>query len=154
MSKEDIEEVMKQIDEVPLEKNIFDMTIGEFIELAKDETSFIERIITKEKYLFNALGKLKSYQRQMTQLTNLLKMYDVKQSKEEKQAAIGVVFPDFDDKMLLTVTKFFSLHSFDEARKVKLVDYLVVFQDEASSMLYQRNYSNIINMQMKQKPKK
>lgn len=154
LSAEDIEEIMKQIDEVPLETPILEMTIAQFSAVVDDESTFIEDILTKEKYLFNALGRLKSYKRQMNELTNFFKLYDIKQTKEEKQAAVGVVFPDMLSKMLLTVTKFFGLKSFDEAEKVKLSAYLMIFQDESSSALYQRNYNNIINQQMKQKQKK
>lgn len=154
LSKENIDTIMEQIPEVELNKNVFDMTIGEFISIMNNELSYIEDILIHEKYLFTALGKLKMYKRQMNELGNFFKMYEMKQSKEEKQAAVGVVFPDFDDKMLLSVTKFFNLHSFEEAKKVKLGDYLVIFQDESANALYQRNYNNIINQQMKQKPKK
>lgn len=153
LTKERIDEIMEQVPEVDLPKPIIEMTIGEFGDLVTDEETFIVNLF-KEKRLLVALGKLKSYKRQMNEITSFLKMYDIKQTKEEKQAAIGVVFPDLLAKILITVTRFFGLKSFDEAENVKLSAYLMIFQDESASLLYQRNYNNIINAQMKQKPKK
>lgn len=150
LDEKQVEDIINQIPEVALPTPILELSIGEFGALLDDEETYIKNLLN-EKYLFDALGKLKSYKRQMEELTNFLKLYEVKQTKEEKQAAVGVVFPDFAARMLLTVTKFFGLKSFDEAEKVKLSNYLLILQDEVSSLQYQRNYQNIINQQMKQK---
>lgn len=150
LDEKQVEDIINQIPEVALPTPILELSIGEFGALLDDEETYIKNLLN-EKYLFDALGKLKSFKRQMEELTNFLKLYEVKQTKEEKQAAVGVVFPDFAARMLLTVTKFFGLKSFDEAEKVKLSNYLLILQDEVSSMQYQRNYQNIINQQMKQK---
>lgn len=148
-----LDELIDQVEECPLDKSILEMSLAEFQAVIEDEEKFILSLLS-EKYLFKALGKLKSYKRQMKEITNFLKMYDSKQTKEEKQAAIGIVFPDLVSKMLLTVTKFFHLKSFEEAEKVPVSSYLLIFQDEASSMLYQKAYNNIISEQIKQKNKK
>lgn len=150
LDEKQVEDIINQIPEVALPTPILELSIGEFGALLDDEETYIKNLLN-EKYLFDALGKLKSFKRQMEELTNFLKLYEVKQTKEEKQAAVGVVFPDFAARMLLTVTKFFGLKSFDEAEKVKLSNYLLILQDEVSSLQYQRNYQDIISQQIKQK---
>lgn len=153
LDKEKLEYILSQVEEVPLKKPILEMSIRKFGAIVNNEEEFIAKLLKKRR-LFKALGLLKSYKRQMNEIVSFFKMYDIKQTKEEKQAAIGIVFPDLVSRMLLTVTKFYHLKSMKQAERRTVSEYLIVFQEESSSLMYQRNYNNILNMQMKQKPKK
>ena len=144
LTDELVNELLEKLPEVDLDKSIMNMTIEEFSTIIEDENAFIDKLI-KEKYLFTAFGKLKSFKRQMKEITNFIKMYEIKQSQDEKQAAIGIIFPDLVSRMLLTVTKYLSLHSLEEAKHIKVSEYLIIMQDEASSLMYQRNYSDILS---------
>ena len=152
LTKELVEELLELVPEVDLEKNIMDMTIEEFSDVILNEDEFINKILN-EKYLLVAFGKLKSYKNQMANITKLFKLYEIKQSQEEKQAAIGIIFPDLISKMMLTAAKFTNSTPLEAAKKMLVQEYLMIYQDEASSLMYQRAYSDIINKQMKLKEK-
>lgn len=152
INKENIDYILENVPEVELKKSIMNMTIEEFSEIILNEEAFILAFL-KEKRAFKAFGKLKSYRKQMDDIQKFMKLYDIKQTNEEKQAANGIIFPDMVSRMLITVTKFFSLKSFDEAKKVKISDFLMIFQDENSSIQYQRAYSDILKAQQKIKNK-
>lgn len=153
-SKERIESVLDQIDEYPLKKDVLSMTIGEFSEIVLEEEKFIAAIMRPNERAYIALGRLKNYRRQMKQLLDWIKKFNVKQSADEKQAAIGIDFPDMMSRMLLTVTEYFHLKSFKEAEDVPLADWLLIFQDQATSIKYQRNYSRLMEMKNRAKKKK
>ena len=152
-TKELVEEFIEKVDPYPLDKDIISMTIAEFSNIILDEESYIQSLLN-EKLAYVAFGKVKSYRQQMKQLADWMKKLEVKQSEDEKRAAIGVDFPDLIQRMLITVTKFFGLKSFDEAENVKLADYLLIAMSESADIKYQRNYQQILEMRNKVKTKK
>lgn len=153
LDKEKLDYILENIPEVKLKKPILNMTLKEFGELIDDEDSYITNLLSARR-LFTALGRLKSYRRQMKELNSFFKLYDMPQSKEEKAAAQGIVFPDLVTKMVLSCVKFFGFKSIERALRVKLKTYLMIFQEEASGMLFQKRYHDIINAQMKLNNKK
>lgn len=153
-TKERMDSVLEQVEEYPLDKDILSMTVGEFINLSLDEEKYIASLLRPNELAYKALGRLKNYYRQMKQLTQWIKKFDVKQTAEEKQAAISVDFPDMMSRMLLTVTQFFGLKSFKEAESVPLSDWLLILRDQSTAIQYQRNYSKLLDMKSKTKKKK
>lgn len=153
LTKDVLEKLLESVPEVPLETSISDMTIEQFEDIVNDEDKLINSFL-KEKLLFDAIGKLKTYRREINEFKEFLKINEIKQSPEEKQAAIGINFPDFVTRMLLTVTKYYNLHSINEAKKMLMSDYFVVLWDEASSLKYQRAYSEIMAKKAELKNKK
>ena len=65
ITKEQFEKLVEECDEVPLDKPLLDMTCGEFIQSMEEE--YIDNIF-KEPFLFNAIGKYKSYKTQREQI--------------------------------------------------------------------------------------
>lgn len=126
------------------------MTIGEFAEILMDEQAYMMKILNPHNKAYIAFGQLKSFKRQMEEVSNFMKKYEIKQTEDEKRAAINVEFPDFIAKMLITAVQFFNLHSFKEAEAIPLSDYLVILQDQSSAIKYQRNYSKLIEQKSKQ----
>lgn len=152
-TKELVEEFIEKVEPYPLDKDILSMTIAEFSNIILEEDAYIQSLLS-EKLAFKAFGKVKSYRQQMKQLADWMKKLEIKQSEDEKRAAIGVNFPDMIQRMLITVTKFFGLKSFDEAENVKLADYLLIAMSESADIKYQRNYQQILEMRNKVKNKK
>lgn len=144
------DELMAKCDEVPLEKSLLDMTCGEFI-LTLDENYPLT--FFKETYLMDCIGKLKSYKSQMEQIEQYMKLNEFKTSSEEERAKIGIHFPSFAERILLTVTEFFHLHSFDEAEKIPFSNYLVVMNAKNADSKYERNYNQIIENKAKMNKK-
>lgn len=154
IDKERVDTLIDSVDEYPLKKKILSMTVGEFIDLVTDEDKFISSLLNPRERAYKALGRLKAYRNQMEQLMSWIKKFHVKQSMQEKNAAQGITFPDFCSRILLTVTDYFHLKSFKEAEKVPLADYLLILQDQSTSIQYQRAYQRIIELEQKSKSKK
>ena len=150
LNEQRMEYLLNNIQEYPLNKPILSMTIGQFAEILLDEQAYILTLLNPRERAYIAFGQLKSFKRQMEEVSNFMKKYEIKQTEDEKRAAINVEFPDFIAKMLITAVQFFGLHSFKEAEQVPLADYLVILQDQSSAVKYQRNYSKIIEMKSKQ----
>lgn len=143
-----IQQILDAVDEVPLEKPLLEMTIAEFAETMEEDyvLSFL-----KEKYLWKAFGKIKSLKRQTEEITKFLNMNNIKPSKDQESAAIGVVFPDMVEQMLIRVTEFFHLRSFDEAENVKLSNYLLIHQKDSSEAKFKHQWDRLIEMKSKQR---
>ena len=152
-TKELIDQLLEKVESYPLDKDILEMTIAEFADVINDEEAYITKLLNEE-YALKAFGRLKNYREQMRTLVDWLKKLEVKQTPDEKQAAIGVDFPSLPERMLLTVTSFFHLNSFDEGEKVKLSNYLLIAKDQAADVKYQRNYQRILDQKAKMNKKK
>ena len=146
--KETMDRIIGAVDEVPLDKPLIEMTIAEFAETMDED--YVLRFLN-EKYAWKAFGKIKSFKRQTEEITKFLKMNEVKPSKDQEQAARGVMFPSFEEQMLLTVCEYFHLKSFDEAEKVKLSNYMLIQQKQSAEMKFKQNYDRIIEMRTKAK---
>lgn len=152
--KERIDSVLEQIEEYPLKKDVISMTVGEFSEIVLEEEKFISDLLRPNERAYVALGRLKNYKRQMKQLLDWIKKFQVKQTQDEKAAAVNIQFPDFCSRILLTVTDYFHLKSFKEAEKVPLADYLLILQEQGTSIQYQRAYNKLLELKQKSKKKK
>lgn len=150
MDEATFDELVEKCPEVQLEKPLLEMTCGEFIQTL-DENYPLN--FFKETYIMDAIGKLKSYRSQMEQIERYMKLNEFKTSSEEERAQIGVHFPSFAERILLTVTEFFHLHSFDEAENVPFSNYLVVMNAKNADAKYERNYNQIIENKHKTKNK-
>lgn len=155
LTKERLDELFEKIPEVEY-KSIIAMTISEFGELIMDEEQYVyENIIKKNKRFLAAFGKIKHLKGQLDGLNNFIGKYNNRQlSQEEKAAQKGILYPSFIQRVLLDLVEFFSLKSFDDAEKMKLSDWLLVYQNKAAESLYNYNYQRILEQKSKMKPKK
>lgn len=148
LTAERLAQLMEAIEPQPLEKDLTDMTVGEFLDCLEEDYAlrFLE-----EKYLYKAIGKMKEFKRQMEAITKYLQINEVRPNAEQERAAVGVSFPDFGDNILLTVTEYFHLHSFDEAEQVKMSNYLLIHRKLSAEARFKYQYDKIIEQRMKQK---
>lgn len=151
LNESNVRELLDKVQPVPLEKTLMDMTIAEFADLMADEEGYILNVILNEKRALRAFGRLKQYRTEMESISKFMKMYDAKRSADEERAAKGILFPNIVQRMLIDCVRFFHLHSFDDAGKIKVSEWLTVFQDDASQAAYHRNYSKIIENKGKMK---
>lgn len=154
VNKERVESVLEQVEPYPLEKKILSMTIGEFTEIVSDEEEYIRKLMQPRERAYKALGRVKQYRTEMKQVMDYIKKFEIKQNADEKNAAKGVDFPDMCSRMLITVTEFFHLKSFNEAENVPLADWIMILRDQATAIQYQRNYQRIMDLKNKAKKKK
>lgn len=148
LNGERLEELLKSVPRVQFsKKRVVEMSIAEFAEVSDE--GYVLKIIAGEKRALQMLGKVKDYREQMSELGKFIEKHRVEQGKDEKLAAQGVDFPGTIARMLMSVTQFFHLHSFDEAEKISVSAYLMIMQSEAADAQYQRNYNRIINQKSK-----
>lgn len=145
---ERFEQLLDAVEPQPLPKDLTDMTVGEFLDCLED--GYAERFL-KEKYVYMAFGHLKEFKKQMEGIAKFLKMNDIKASAEQERAALGIEFPDFAEQVLLTVTEYFGLQSFDEAEQVKMSNYMLIVKKQSSEAKFKHQYDKIIEQKMKQK---
>lgn len=149
LNEEKMKYLLENIPEYPLNKPILAMTIGEFSEILLDEQTYIQTFMSPKEHAYKAFGRLRTFKREMEEVQKWIQKFEIKPSADEKQAAIGIDFPNFITKILITVVQFFGLHSFKEAEAIPLADYLVILQEQSSQIKYQRQYSKIIEMKNK-----
>lgn len=146
------EDLMKQlIENTPLmemEKPIWEMTCGEFIECLDDD--YIKTFLMEET-IGEAIGHLKCFKRDMAALEKFLTMNDTKETSEEHQAKQGVTFPTFGETILLTVAEFFHLRNFEEAEDTPFSNYLLIHKYKTANSKYERALNQIYQNKSKMK---
>lgn len=152
LTQETLRELLEKVPAVPLKKHLLEMSIGEFSGILESEEQFIADILKTRKAL-KAFGRLKQYKQEMEALAGFIKRFDTKRTQEEEAAAKGVLFPNMAQRMLVDVVKWFHLNNTEEAEKIKVSEWLLIWQDEAANMLYQRQYMNIMDAKNKAKRK-
>lgn len=129
------------VDEVELPKRVISMTCGEFIEAT--EPDYVMGFL-KQKRALKALGMVKSYKRQMDEITKVLKLNRVRETEEMKRSKIGVVFPSFGEDILLTVTEYLGLDRVEKAADVPLSEFLMIHRRKSSESKVSDNYRKIM----------
>ena len=153
LTKELLEDLLKNIQPVPLKKALFKMSVGEFGELVEDEETYIAGLLKQRKAL-KAFGMLKQYRNEMKVLEGFMKMYDYNRTQEERNAAVGIKFPNLSQRMLIDCVRWFHLRTTEEAEKITVSEWLLFWQDEASSALYQRNFQKLMEQKYQKKGKR
>lgn len=121
---------------------IVDMTVGEFLESL--EPGYAMKFFSNpEDNLIEAVGKLKSFKKQMEDIQKVLKLNEPTLSSEEKSAQAGVVFPSYQESMLCDCVDWFHLHNMEEAEALPFSDYLVMKRKKSAEALFERNLNKI-----------
>lgn len=150
IDESNIEEIISKIPPYPLKKSVMELTIDEFNTVSSED--YIKQIL-KEKYAYKALGKLRTLREQMKLVEKLSSINTIEQSAEEKQAANGIQFVSGIERMLIDVTEFFHLHSFAEAEKRTVGEWIVINMHKTSQAKYERNYNKMQEAKQKQRKK-
>lgn len=150
LTQDTLKELLEKVPAMPLKKSVLAMTVGEFGEIVEDEDGFVAKLLKHRKAL-KAFGLLKQYKQEMEALAKFFKLYETKKTQEETAAAKGIVFSNIAQRMLIDCVKWFNLNNTEEAEKIKVSEWLTMWQDEAANALYQRNYSKILEQKHKSK---
>ena len=130
-----LEKLMETTPLMEMEKPIWKMTCGEFIECLDEE----------------AIGHLKCFKRDMESLQRYLNLNEIKETSEENQAKQGVVFPTFQETILITVAEFFHLRNFEEAEDIPFSNFLLINKYKTANAKFERNLNKIITSKSKMK---
>lgn len=153
-NQDKINELIDLFPEYPLEKDILQMSVGQFCELCINEEDYISSIMRPREKAYKAFGRLKSYRNQMNSLSDYLKTFDIKLSQEEKAAGKGIDFPTTPERILLDCVKAYHLHSTKEAEDLPITDWILVLKDSVATARYSRNYNKILEQKSKAHRKK
>lgn len=153
LNEDNIKDVLGQVEAFQLETPILGLTVGEFGELIMDDTAYLEKLVKNNPKALMFLGRLKQFRKEMDNLLAFLKKFDIPQSQEEKAASNGILFPNLPQRMLLDCASFFHLHSFEEAEKCKVSEWVLIFQNDASMAQYQRNFQKLMEQKYRTKKK-
>lgn len=153
LTTSNITEVCKQVEIVPIDPPLPEMTVEEFDQLLSSPENYMMKLAKKHRNALQFLGACRDMFDQLDGFTKFIKRFDVKQSQEEKQAANGVPFPSFGNYIISTLVKFYNLHSVDEAAKKKVKEFMLAFEVESSNAMFSRRYSDITAKKAKLKKK-
>ena len=151
LTTSNIKNLIKDVDVVELDVPITEMRIEEFEELISAPEQFMLRLATKNKRALVFLGKCKDLVNSLEGFSKFVSQYESKHSPEEKQAMNGINFPSFGNNMLTTLIEFYHLHSVEEASNMKVKEWMLVFEHQASNALFSRRYSEIVQKKSKMK---
>lgn len=142
IKEEHIKELMEKAEEMPLIPPVYGYTVGEFVE-ALDEDHWKEFVKDPNKPLMQALGELKTFNRQLSEIVKVMEVNSPKLSSDEEAAKRGVVFPSAGESILIECCEWFHLHSLDEAENIKLSNYLIMRRGKTADTLFERNLMKI-----------
>lgn len=150
INEENFENFLELVPSVPFaKKNLIEFTIKEFSEIIIDEKKYCEKLLLSSRKALVSFGKLKDFRQQMKAITKHIEKFNIRQNADEFAAANGIPFPSSSQRMLLTVCKFFCCKSFEDAEQHTIAEYLLILQDTSTDIMYQKNYSRIINNKQK-----
>ena len=149
--KERMERLLEQVEEYPLPKPLISLTCGQFIDATDPE--YILGYL-KQRRALKALGMIKSYKRQLDEITKLMGINKVKESEEMKRAKINVVFPTFAEDILLTVTEYLHLDRVEKAADVPFSEFLMIQRRTSAEAKVSDNYRKIMEQKSKQRGKR
>lgn len=150
LTKEYMDILMEKIPPRAMQKPIWDMTCGEFIECLDEDYT---KCFFEEETIGAAIGHLKTFQTDMENLNKYLKLNEQKETSEEIAAKRNVVFPTFAESILITVAEFFHLKSFEEAENVPFSNYLLIFKNNSAKAKYEAQLNQIYMNKNKTKKK-
>ena len=144
-----IGEVIKSVPAVPMEKPLTEWTIEEFDEALTSPETILMKMALKNRKALVFLGRVRDFYDSLEGFKQFTQKFEIKQSAEEKQAANGVPFPSFGNSMLTTVIEFYHLHSVEEASKMQVREWMLAFQHNASTAMFNKRYSDITTKKAK-----
>ena len=151
LDRDMFEELMDKVPEVELEKPLLEMTVGEFLTITQDPDSKVTEMLETESNALRAFGMVKRLKSELDGIFKFLKMNEIEENADVKAAKATVVFPTFEEQMLLDCVEAFHLHSMDEAEEVKLTDILVWKKAKSASEKFECKYNKIIEAKNKMK---
>lgn len=140
LNEERLTDVLDKVTAVMLTTPVTSMTIAEFAAVTDGE---LPSEILKERRALRCLGKIRQLRDELKAVGDYIQRMRPKPTADEERAMQGVDFPSAIERMLLDCVKFFHLHSFEEAEKMKVAEWLLVAKEEASAAKYERNRASI-----------
>lgn len=150
-------ELLEKVPPMPLERSVYEMTLGEFIDAIGDD--YAMRFL-KEKNALRAFGMVRQFRDEMGQVCGLISKMSVDTDDDERMAMRGIDFPSPKERMLLDARDWFGLHRLEGdgivmgATDIPLSEYLIMLKDKSSTAKFERARQRQTERKLKEKPKR
>ena len=154
LTPERVEYIVQNIPTYPLEKQVLNMTVGEFLECCQPE--YTERLLA-EPLAYKAFGRVAQLRKELAQVQAFIKKFDIPMSADEKAASAGIEWVDASVRMCLDAIRWGIVNPsegeemLEAAERVKLTTWLATMQDNACKAQFERNMAKIRERAMKAK---
>lgn len=154
LNPERVEYIVQNIPPYPLDRQVLNMSLGEFLEVCQPE--YMERLLA-EPLAYKAFGRVAQLRKELQQVQNFLKKFDMPMSADEKAASSGIEWVDASVRMCIDAIKWGIVNPtagedmLEAAERVKLTTWLAAMQDNACKAMFERNMAKIREKQMKVK---
>lgn len=126
----------------------WELEIGQLFKFAESDFSDIvpdDCEMSVAQYIW-----LQEFPKWLKSFVDICNKLTIQQTAEQKQASASCIATDWQESMLLFARAYFGLHSFAEAERVKVSEYLMAKKDDYNTKVFERNLTNI----QRQKTKK
>lgn len=139
-----LQEIENKVSEDYITKyeSIVNNTVGDFIMLLRGDNDFIRDFFLKgnsDITVYEYCAKSKHLKKEIEKIAKYLKSLSTKQSEDEEQAARGVLFPTFEENILIYCQQKFYLNSFKEAENILLCDFLLHKKNDLANVKFEKN---------------
>lgn len=149
LNDERLEYIIKEIPAMDLRKSLLSMTIREYFDAIDDK--YVDNLFKENEYAYVFFGRLKQYRAEIEQINKFMKVNEIEETAEQKQAKFGVNFPSWQQSVLIELTKFYGFKSIEEAGNVAVSEWLMIHRYNSANAKYEYNYNKIMSAKNKMK---
>lgn len=132
--------------------SIVNNTVGEFIMLLRGDEDYIKKFFLKDEEditVYEYCAKLKHLKKEIKRISEHLKNLGTKQTVNEIEAAKGVLFPSFEENILIYCQQKFYLNSLKQAEETLLCDFLLHKKNDMANIKFEKNLRKITEPKFK-----
>jgi hypothetical protein len=149
-----LSEIEKKVSDSYLEgfESIVNSTVGEFIMLLRGDEEYLKKYFLKNNKditVYEYAAKSKHLKKEIESISKFLKSLTLKQTDEEEAATRGVLFPTFEENILIYCQQKFFLNSFKEAENILLCDFLLHKKNDTANLKFEKNLRMLHDRKMK-----
>jgi hypothetical protein len=154
ITQDDINTIESKVDDSYIKKfpSIVNNTVGEFIMLLRGDQEYLKEFFLKNENditVYEYCAKLKHLKKEITKVSDHLKNLSIKQTVNEIEAAKGVLFPSFEENILIYCQQKFFLNSIRQAEEILLCDFLLLKKNDMANIKFEKNLRKITEPKFK-----
>lgn len=149
LTKEEMSVMYDMVD--PINFNVFDIKISEFIEFCEDPKKLIDKLQNdnEEIDILEIIANVKGFNDNVSKIFEYLSKFEIQQTQDEKNATKGIDFPNFFETMLIDCVEWFHLNSMEQAENIKVSEWFLFKKKQLANQKYENNYSLIMDKKYK-----
>lgn len=125
------------------------MSLSDFLECQKGDFSCIGIGKRGECTVFAQYVWATGFAPFVESFVKTMKSLEVKQSGDEKRASASCLPLSFEEASIVFLQSYFGLHSFDEALRISLADYIIAKKSAYNKAIFERRMAEIQRQRLK-----